>query len=67
METSHELNPPPVENTPVLLSKSELAEELHKSCRTIEIWVKAGYKVHASVRPGCRADAQSRKRSTAGP
>ena len=43
METTHELNPPQVENTPVLLSKSQLAEELHKSCRTIEIWVKAGY------------------------
>ncbi len=43
METTHELNPPLTEHTPALLSKSELAEELHKSCRTIEIWVKAGY------------------------
>ena len=26
-----------------LISKKELSVELHKSCRTIEIWVKAGY------------------------
>ena len=26
-----------------LISKRELSAELHKSCRTIEIWVKAGY------------------------
>jgi hypothetical protein len=26
-----------------LISKRELSGELHKSCRTIEIWVKAGY------------------------
>lgn len=26
-----------------LISKKELSTELHKSCRTIEIWVKAGY------------------------
>ena len=43
METTNELKPPPVEYKPVLLSKGELSEELHKSCRTIEIWVKAGY------------------------
>lgn len=28
---------------PPLISKRELSVELHKSCRTIEIWVKAGY------------------------
>jgi hypothetical protein len=28
---------------PPLISKRELSAELHKSCRTIEIWVKAGY------------------------
>ncbi len=28
---------------PALISKRELSAELHKSCRTIEIWVKAGY------------------------
>ena len=43
METTKELKPPQVENKPVLLSKRDLSEELHKSCRTIEIWVKAGY------------------------
>jgi hypothetical protein len=26
-----------------LISKKELSAELHKSCRTIELWVKAGY------------------------
>lgn len=29
--------------SPTLISKRELSAELHKSCRTIEIWVKAGY------------------------
>ena len=43
METTNELKPPPAEHKQVLLSKGELSEELHKSCRTIEIWVKAGY------------------------
>ena len=43
METTNELKPSPAEHKPVLLSKGELSEELHKSCRTIEIWVKAGY------------------------
>jgi len=28
---------------PALISKAELSNELHKSRRTIEIWVKAGY------------------------
>ena len=43
METINESKPSSVEVMPVLLSKGQLAEELHKSCRTIEIWVKAGY------------------------
>lgn len=28
---------------PALLTKRELSAELRKSCRTIEIWVRAGY------------------------
>ncbi len=43
MQTTVESTPPPVESRPILLSKGQLSEELHKSCRTIEIWVKAGY------------------------
>ncbi len=43
MQTTIESTRPPVESRPILLSKGQLSEELHKSCRTIEIWVKAGY------------------------
>lgn len=33
-----------MQGTPArLLTKKELAVELRKSCRTIEVWVKAGY------------------------
>jgi len=36
-------SPQPPLPQPPLISKRELSAELHKSCRTIEIWVKAGY------------------------
>ena len=43
METSAESNYPMKMSRLTLISKAELAKELHKSRRTIEIWVKAGY------------------------
>ena len=43
METTDEANPPMTGSKLTLISKAELSNELHKSRRTIEIWVKAGY------------------------
>ena len=43
MESTIESRPATSSPRPPLISKRELSAELHKSCRTIEIWVKAGY------------------------
>jgi len=43
MESTIESSPATPSPRPPLMSKRELSAELHKSCRTIEIWVKAGY------------------------
>ena len=43
METSAELDDQTKMRRLTLISKAELAKELNKSRRTIEIWVKAGY------------------------
>ena len=43
MEPTREPNPVAPSPRPRLMSKRELSAELHKSCRMIEIWVKAGY------------------------
>ncbi len=71
METNNELKPPSVENKPVLLSKGELSKELHKSCRTIEIWVRAGYisciKVGRSVFFDCDQIMADLRRFEIGP
>ncbi|MHB1309352.1 MAG: hypothetical protein ACYDC1_02340 [Limisphaerales bacterium] len=43
MEPTREPNSAAPSPRPRLISKRKLSAELHKSCRTIEIWVKAGY------------------------
>jgi hypothetical protein len=43
MEATIESSQTATSRMPPLISKRELSAELHKSCRTIEIWVKAGY------------------------
>ena len=43
MEPSTEAKQPTTLSKSRLMSKGELSEELHKSRRTIELWVRAGY------------------------